>query len=292
MKLILIDADILTYSIGFSVQTTHYVCQGSVYKRKGFAEREAEARGLDKVRDVHRHRTVKPFAQCAMNLGMKLKMMFDDLGTHNYRMFITHTSVEENYRDKIATIIPYKGNRADFEKPYYYNKLREYLVKNYKAELITGQEADDMIGIEQYRIAKEKGSFEHTVIASIDKDLRGLEGYHYNLNSRVLDYVDEETASKNFYKQLLTGDNTDNIPGLTKLLKLQGRTEEANKISYGHYLKNFNNYMLEHTAEECYTYVMDSYSHYGFGDKEINEIGDLLWMRREPNQIWSRDVRI
>lgn len=212
-------------------------------------------------------------------------MIFDDLGTKNYKMYLTTSKIEKNFRAEIAKTMPYKGNRTA-EKPFYYNKIRKLLVEEYGAILVDGQEADDAIGIEQYKIAKQNGNFEWTYIATIDKDLRILEGYHYHLNSRSLDYVSHEEGLKRFYAQLLTGDSVDNIPGLYRFLVLAGRQPEANKLK-ARYRKTYDEFAIDKTPQECYDYVIDLYKKYGFGDKEINEIGNLLWIRRNEKEIWS-----
>ena len=290
-KLILIDGDILVYSIGFSVEKSVYVYRGVMYKRKkGIAEELCRQIGEDPAIAIVKRKTVLPFQQAVMNLTTKMNRIFDDLQTKNYRMFLTVTEVEKNYRDEIATHQRYKGNRAGFEKPVYYKKIRDHLINYYKAEIISGQEADDAIGIEQYKIAKERGDFEGTIIASIDKDLRGLEGHHYHMNLGEQDYVDTDKALKYFYCQLMTGDSTDNIPGIYKLLVLSGRDEEAKQLKGSRYLKKYNTFALDHSPRECYNYVVDMYTSYGYGSTIINEIGDLLWIRREPDQIWSRDI--
>ena len=54
-----------------------------------------------------------------------------------------------NYRDRIATILPYKGNRDPCKRPVYYDEMREYLIEYFGAELNTGMETDDACGIEQ-----------------------------------------------------------------------------------------------------------------------------------------------
>jgi len=280
-KLILIDGDILTYQIGFSVEAPVYICEGRMYTSR----RKAEIH--NKGKDIFKRKNIGSFNQLELNLKMKLKTIFEDIGTNSYKMYITSSNIEDNFRFKIATYLPYKGNRKQ-EKPFYYKKIRDLLINNYKAELIIGQEADDFLGIEQYKQSKKYNSFEGTCIASIDKDLLMLEGYHYNMNNRVIQFIDKETALKNFYGQLLKGDPTDNIPGLSRLLKLKGRKEEANRLSYGKpgYLKNYTKYCIDHCAEECYDHIIGLYESYGFGREEITEIGQLLWIRREEDELW------
>lgn len=49
-----------------------------------------------------------------------------------------------NYREYVASIQEYKGNRIQ-EKPFYYQDIRDYLVNVHKAQVITGMEADDIV---------------------------------------------------------------------------------------------------------------------------------------------------
>lgn len=68
-------------------------------------------------------------------------------------------------------------------------------------------EADDVMGI--------MASGYQAVAVTIDKDLRSVRGWHWNPDkeeSPVL--LDAEKAEYNFHKQWLTGDTTDNIPGV------------------------------------------------------------------------------
>jgi hypothetical protein len=290
-KIILIDGDILAYSIGFSVESSFYVCNGKAYKTKGKAELQAKRTGGEIFKKDRKDILFSKqlIRQIEINLKCKLRSIFEDLGTRNYKMFITASRIEDNYRHKISTFIPYKAHRKDSRKPVHYDRVRSLLLDKYKAELILGQEADDAIGIMQYAISKKYNSFESTYIASIDKDLRMLEGHHYNLNKRNIEYINKEQALKNFYSQLLTGDPTDNIPGLAKLLKIHNREEEANKLIYQRpgYLKTWKEFMIDHTAKECYDYVIGLYKSHGFGLKEITEIGQLLWIRREEGELWK-----
>lgn len=291
-KTILLDGDILVYKMAFSVESPIYVVQNSVYNSRQRAEVWAKQKGLDPVNDVHKRKNKGPFDQVRMNMNAKLKSIYDDLSTSNYRLFLTDSGIENNYRYNMATVLPYKGNRVDMEKPFYYKKTREMLLNDYKAILIKGQEADDQIGIDQYDFWRQSKSFEHSYIASIDKDLRSLEGYHYNLTSRIIDYVDEDTGLKNYYEQLLQGDRTDNIPGLARLLAIQDRKEESDKLVHSHYMKAYREFALDHSPKECYNYVVDKYKSYGYGDKEIDEIGNLLWIRREEGEIWSEKRKL
>ena len=98
------------------------------------------------------------------------------------------------------------------EKPQYFEEAREYTISRWKAIPCDGMEADDAVGIYNYKW-KDK---HHVIMAHIDKDLDMLEGHHYNFRTRESYYIDEVQAYRKFYTQMLTGDTSDNIPGLFK----------------------------------------------------------------------------
>jgi len=118
-----------------------------------------------------------------------------------------HLTGKNNFRDKIATTKPYKGNRKGNEKPHHYSLLREYLVTSWGATINEGIEADDMLAIR----ATELG--DDSVIVTLDKDLDQVVGWHYNFVKKIKYYVEKDEGLLNFYKQFLTGDSVDNIEG-------------------------------------------------------------------------------
>lgn len=287
MKHILIDGDILTYRIGFSVESSVYVVNNTIYKRKGFAERHVKEHGGE----IFKRKNIGSMKDLVRNLQITMKTMFDDIGSNQYTMFLTDSSRQENFRSSIATVEVYKGNRSVIAKPFFYKKIRELLIKDYKAVLVSGQEADDAIGIAQYKASRNApdGSriFGGTIIASIDKDLQVLEGEHYHMVNRTITTVTYEDALKNFCKQLLTGDRTDCVPGLPGILKHLDRREEANKLIYNHYIQNYVDYSVDHTPKECYDYVVSLYDAHGIDPKLREEISNLVWIRRNENENFS-----
>lgn len=123
----------------------------------------------------------------------------------------TYLTGKDNYRIPLATILPYKGNRKQ-EKPIWYKEAREYLCYAWNAKIIDGQEADDAIGIEQFAHPNKE-----TCIVSIDKDLLTIPGYNLNWRTGEYRYVDNIAAHRFFWKQMITGDRTDNVQGLKGL---------------------------------------------------------------------------
>ena len=116
-----------------------------------------------------------------------------------------------NYRELVASIQEYKGNRIQ-EKPFYYQDIRDYLVNVHKAEVVTGMEADDIVGIRQY--AKTDRS---TCIVGQDKDLRCIPGHHYDPVKEEYFYMTLPESNYFFWSQVLTGDRVDNILGCAKM---------------------------------------------------------------------------
>lgn len=135
------------------------------------------------------------------------------------------TDSKSNFRNEVATILPYKGHRPS-DKPPHWEEIRQHLIDNYDAEVCYGIEADDACGIEQYSTAVANGIGGETdcwttIICSRDKDLHMIPGWHYSWECGKQKerkwFVNETDAIRFFYKQLLTGDATDNILGLYRV---------------------------------------------------------------------------
>ncbi len=118
-----------------------------------------------------------------------------------------------NFRNEVATIQPYKGNRSGFEKPFHYKTVEKFLIENYPTVIIHEREADDYLG-DVLRWFPD-----HAICGSRDKDLRTVPGYHYswacgeNQPEKPLYKVSPYDAWHFFFYQMLIGDNTDNILG-------------------------------------------------------------------------------
>ena len=179
-------------------------------------------------------------------------------GASDYTLYLTSDD-KSNFRFSVATIVPYKGSRKA-AKPFWYEQIRRYLVHQYKAQIVTGIEADDALGIEQVRnnyvcVQQALGghSYEQTVICSVDKDLDMIPGLHYNelKPEKGVYEISERSALHNFYGQLLTGDDVDDIPGLYGVGKSSALLKHINGLSESHdmylvvkdeYVKRFGSY--------------------------------------------------
>jgi hypothetical protein len=184
-------------------------------------------------------------------------ILFNGFG--DYQGFLTGKT---NFRTDVAVTAPYKGNRKS-AKPKHYQALRDYMENKWGFSMSEGQEADDAIGIEAYSLDPES-----YCICSIDKDLDMLRGKHYNFVKDIFYTITEEEALFNFYKQILTGDRVDNIIGLKGIGDVK-----AKRI-----LKECNN------EKEMYLATLKAYEG---NEQRLLENGQLLWIRRESNQIWQ-----
>ena len=146
---------------------------------------------------------------------------------------------KDNFRFDIATVKPYKGNRKQ-EKPFYLPSVRKYLETAWGAAVVDYMEADDALAIVAARY-----DYKDVIIASRDKDLKQVPCIHYSwevgnqpewgpelvteigdihvtLVDKLLKNGEPSKAIKKisgtgltwFYTQCITGDSTDNIPGL------------------------------------------------------------------------------
>lgn len=126
-------------------------------------------------------------------------------GVEEYQLWLSGNP-KDNFRYNVYP--KYKANRTK-PKPRHYEGIKEYLVREWGARFTEGYEADDALGINQ----TESAGIYSTVICSIDKDLKQIPGLHYNFVKEEWDEIDEDRALKEFYKQIIIGDVSDNIPG-------------------------------------------------------------------------------
>lgn len=135
-------------------------------------------------------------------------------GIEEFEKISTILSGPGNFRDSIATVFPYKGNRDSSHKPYWYQSIRNYLTSEWGARVVHGREADDECSILARR---DRDAGNKYCIATIDKDLDQIPGEHYNYLKQVNHYVSVGAADRWFWCQCLSGDATDGVPGCYKL---------------------------------------------------------------------------
>ena len=183
-----------------------------------------------------------------------------------------HLSGKDNFRKEVAVTKPYKGNRKN-ERPFYYQRVRDYLVNNYGALVSEGEEADDTLAIAQY---KDK---DNTVICTIDKDLWMVPGDKYNFRKEEKSTVSTYEGIRHMQLQILTGDSVDNIQGVPGIGPKKAEKLLSEESDIG---KTWNN-------------ISESYKKaYGKDYRKVmTEMGQLLWMRSYEGEMWEipKEVR-
>lgn len=274
---------VLVYKAGFSSEDRIYQLldeEGQVLGEFGYKKEVDEF--IDTFLDegveytINKTCTPQPIEAALANTKRLITTILENVGAHEFTIFITG---EGNFREDLATILPYKGNRTA-AKPYHYESIRTYLMQRWSAEVIPYEEADDAMGIRQYQQYSNIKYLEehpevcygeipdHTIICTIDKDLDMIPGWHYNLDKQVIYWMNEEDAKRKFYEQLITGDKVDNIQGIPG-----GGPALAKKV-----LRDCT------TEEDMCRAVMHQYKKKGLMYWDFWENAQLLWIRRDPKQ--------
>ena len=218
----IIDYDVLCYRCGFASEHTSYniLEKGSdikVYTANSMKEVHAfigESQDLYPVKQV----TPEPLANCLHSVKISIQSILDEVKAVSFSGYLTG---KDQFREKVAMIKPYKGNRDPSHKPFYYKEIKEYLINKWKAQVVEYYEADDAMAQEQYkdfqlheRICEDTDTTNSPILCTIDKDLNQIPGWHYNFVKKETFWVTEAAALRFFYEQLIAGDPTDNIPGI------------------------------------------------------------------------------
>jgi len=175
------------------------------------------------------------------------------------------SSDKSNYRYEVSKTRKYKGNRTK-AKPVHYDAIRKYLVDVHKAVVIEGQEADDALGIEQCKSWVDGEC--KSAIVSIDKDLDMIAGWHFNFVKDIKYFITNEEADRIFYTQLLTGDPVDNVQGVKGIGKVKAKKILKDAVT--------NEEMCMAVAK-AYEWDLDL----------IQEMGQLIWIRRKEGELWE-----
>lgn len=273
----LIDADILVYEIANCGQYTDPKSGELIVREFDYVA------GLldDKIREIESLVWATEPSVLYLTCDRKLVKSVNKKLKHQGEEEI---EFKPNFRFETAKKKEYKGQRIQ-QKPFHYANIREYMLANYECVISYGVEADDMICVELIR----NGDQLSVICCSRDKDLRMVPGMHFGwecgrqpqFGPQRVDFLGELRLSKDrkvvkgegikfFYSQLITGDSTDNIPGL----------RDGGPVLAFESLADLGS---EELLFECVAGLYEA--KYG-GDwrVEMQEQADLLWMIRELNE--------
>lgn len=286
---ILFDADSMVYGCGFAAQKTIYdwvasdgdeCVEGVSGSREELAAAEAmlpEGWRMEAVVALAEAEPVENALALVKRQIFRISQKLDNDG-YIYSAMELYITGKGNHRDEIAKVRPYKGNRVHMEKPVHYAAIRRYLVNRWDAAVVNGWEADDEVATEAASCDYDPG---RVMIVSQDKDLRTVPGLLLNYRHNQYELINERQALANFYRQMVTGDVTDNVVGCYK-----SGEKVAERI--------VNEHM---TPRQMYEAVLKEYeASLGrkgcpYADRTAEdvalEMGRLLHLSRFKGDIWS-----
>jgi hypothetical protein len=254
----LIDGDLIVYAAGFFNDITYYTVDGAGHhKYKKDAKVVAKKRGVDPSLIV-KHHEPNDKQKSLDGVDWMITNIFKSCDSDDGVVYITGSG---NFRNEVAVTHKYKGNRDASNRPFWFDDMREFIVDKWGGELVEGEEADDAMGIEQCESPEDS-----TIICSLDKDMLMIPGQHYNWKKDVFCTVSEDEGLRHFFKQLLTGDRTDNIMGIKGV-----GDKTADKMMKG----VFTYALMTRVIKPAYK---REFGH--AGNERLQENADLLWIRR------------
>jgi 5'-3' exonuclease len=193
---------------------------------------------------------------CRKDIDELMRRILETTGADTYEAFI---SGADNFRYGINP--DYKANRKGKIDPQYRADANAYLVTEFHARVTDGYEADDALGIAATSLGD--GEF---VVCSIDKDLMQIPGQHYNWRRNEFTTVSPIDGLRSFYRQLLIGDTSDNIVGVSGI----------GTVKAGRIINDLD------TEEDMFLAVQTMYN----DDTRLLMNGQCMWLWRQDNDLW------
>lgn len=292
---LLIDGDYVIYAAGFAGQkktylglTDGYAC-GPCNNLTELAQ-EVLDRVDAKPKDLHEHGTqvyehiaVDPLDHVLHSAKNMIQTQIDETLDRikcdpDDLMISVFVDGDGNFRSRLASIRPYKGQRSAAAKPVLYNDIRQYLIECWAATVVYDQESDDAMAI---MATKRRAEGITPIICGVDKDMLQVPAIHKNPN-KGWRKVTEAQGRGFLYRQCLTGDPVDNIPGCYKC----GPAKAASIILDDMTEKEMWLAVTAAYAESVEKYGEDIYGGLNYYDAAIENMR-LVYLRREPHELWE-----
>jgi len=258
-----IDCDVILYQCAFSVQSRGYIGYDKDDNPISFSWLKKD------IGDVYSFRPysavdIEDIDSCRRRYLSKVSSIIRRTGAKSHTLYLTGKG---NFRHDLYE--HYKEGRPP--KPLLYSILRDFIESSKHTVVVDGQEADDALSIAQYKDP------ENHIIATIDKDLLMVPGSHYNFNTDEFVVVGDWEGLKTFYKQILTGDSVDNIPGIKGIGP-----------------KRAQNILVDcHTEEKMWKVVVGKWAsvlQHDSVEETVVNFARLLWMRSKEGELWNPPV--
>lgn len=217
-------------------------------------------------------------------IGRLEGLMQDIIHDTSADSFNCYLGGSNNFRKSIDTT--YKATRTS-PPPTWLADCKQHLVEYWNAEIADNCEADDMLGVQQYKthtyvkllhppiyFQDWEGREHKSIICSIDKDLLQIPGNHYNFVKKEKLFVTEAQGWVNFFTQMIMGDKSDNVMGYDG--KARGNPPPQ-------FLIPVLTDLWDMTEEEMFQTVWNMYEDKA---KFVNNY-KLLWIWRQVDDKWD-----
>lgn len=236
----LIDGDILCFRASAATQGKIYLYRGERFESiKEMTQIYGEEFRRDAVETVYEPEPVTHAYKI-------LDRMMD-----NHPFSKAYVGGKANFRYEVATIKDYKGTRSGVARPPHLDACKQYMCDKHEAMRPSGPwETDDQIALEA-----EEGD----IVVSLDKDF--LQLHNIILEDPITGKKKETTevsGMASLYKQVLTGDTADSIPGCygvgakavsVKKLDTVDKEVDMCKIVMEEYKKRYHKYAEKFMCE-------------------------------------------
>lgn len=252
--LAIIDADVICYQACYGIWESYLKKIGRITDTTKFIELDEE--GQKRALELSPQDERIMLEKCWNNFKLTVQHFLDELYCDE---FLAVVKGKDNFRDVIYPEYkkhPSRLNPDPLKRNRFVPILRQLAVMEDYAIAADGRESDDYLRIwaEEARVAGDP-----FVILTNDKDMRCIPGKYANIHRGsnvslkdwrlVVEDITEEQAMRHYYAQLLSGDPTDNIPGIPgvatktalKLLKGSNTEEEMQDVVVSNYLLAFPN---------------------------------------------------
>lgn len=282
MRTALIDGDEIAYKVALRYQQVwHCTTLGTEVLYRFKTKQEAiESIGNNQDLDIIQEIEAYPPDGMEEMIDSYISGILLATNSTDIRLYL---SGDDNFRYKLATLTPYKGDRKKENKPIYLEYVKN-LLRARGSEELPFLEADDMM-------SSGISLFKDAVICSTDKDLRTVPSHNFNISTKLLQIITPEQARHNFFKQLLIGDPTDAIPS-PYLLGEVGAEQFLKKLwglkERDYYQEVVPFYLSWLVRKDKITGKFKTKWYNDNSTKNIHdilfEIGNLLWMRRTRDE--------
>lgn len=269
MNVVLYDMDVVLFRCLFAAEHRNYGVEidGCIkwFPDWKSCKKFTKAREIDT--EIWTEHTIEPWENARANIRNTVYAIRKRLQPKQEQFFL---SGEDNFRFSVATVLPYKGNRDKAHRPVYLKQGRSFATDELRAITSRG-EADDGIGI-----SASNWDPRELCIVTNDKDLKQIPGWHYDFTKDVDPrFIGKREANLYFFQQLLSGDSTDNIPGI----------EGIGPVGAKELLEGCTG--VREAEERCLAAYRNKYGS-PEGDRRFLETGRLVYLlRRDGEPLWS-----